>query len=120
MPNQSTDTQSKNSPETLFKQVSQSAWLVRICDHIRLINSLQALFELECPLELTGKCQVTTIIDATLTIYVENASLAMQLQYRTRELLLALKRYPEFSGLKKIRVKIAAKSPIKACYTART
>ena len=117
MPNQSTAELSKNTPETLFKQMNHSTWFVRICDRIRLINSLQALFDRECPLELMGKCQVSVIVDAILTICVDNASLATQLQYRTRELLSALKRYPEFSGLKRIRVKIAAKSLFQGCYT---
>lgn len=91
-----------HSLPTLFQQLNQSEWFLRILTRTQTLQTLQTLFEQECPLELMGQCRVLEMKEACLMIAVDNASLAMQLQYRTRELVPALCKYTEFAGLKKI------------------
>jgi hypothetical protein len=106
MPNQSSHDLPANPMRTLFDQVSKSAWFKEVLGRAQQQQSLQTLFDQECPLELMGKCRVLGIKEAYLMVGVDNAGLATQLQYRTRELLMALKKYPEFLSLKKIYVKV--------------
>lgn len=107
MTDQSTRDLSQHTTETLFQQMQRSDWFGEVLAQIKTLQSLQALFDQECPLELMGRCRVLGIKNACLTIEVDNASWASQLQYRTRELRVALCRYPEFMGLKKIVVRIS-------------
>jgi len=93
--------------QTLFKQCENSSWFAQLQSRVKVMQSLQELFDQECPLELMGQCRVLEINEKFLLIAVSNASQATQLQYRTRELVAALKKYPAFAGVKKIKVKVA-------------
>jgi len=106
MPSQSTRDPALYTVRTLFEQTGQSGWFMQLLARTQALQSLQVLFDQECPLELIQKCHVLGIKDACLALGVNHASFATQLQYRTRELLHALKKYPEFKEVKKIYVKI--------------
>lgn len=105
---QSSSDPSDNNIKTLFQKVDCSSWFIRIKTHIKSLQALQTVFDKECPLELVGKCQVIEIKGDCLYIGVENAGLATQLQYRTRELVQALNKHSVFTNLKKIRARIVA------------
>jgi len=107
MPSQSTQDPPSDTVSTLFNQAQQSAWLTRLLAKTKALQVLQELFARECPLELMGRCQVLGIEKRCLTIAVDNASSATQLQFRSRELLIALRQYTEFADVKKIAVRIA-------------
>lgn len=105
---QSTQMLSEDTPQTLFQQVGEAAWLRRIIARAQAMGRLQALFDQECPLELMGQCWVIAVRGTSLLVGVANAGLASQLQFRSREVLVSLHKYPEFAELKKLHVKINA------------
>lgn len=107
MSDQSSYDLSQHTTPTLFQQLQDSNWFARVLARVKTLQVLQALFDKECPLELMGRCRVLGIQQAYLIVEVDNASWATQLQYRTRELLPALRRYSEFGELKKVSVRIA-------------
>lgn len=104
---QSTRDLPEYASQTLFQQMHESSWFVQILARVKTLQSLQALFDQECPLELMNRCRILGIKEHCLTIEVDNASWATQLRYRTRELLMALRKYPDFIGLKKIHIRIS-------------
>ena len=93
-------------PCTLFQKVESADWLVSLQKGVASLKILQNIFNQECPLELTGQCFVSGIKEHCLTLVVDNGGIASKLQYRTRELVRALRQYPEYSGLKRIFVRI--------------
>lgn len=106
MPSQSSHSPLENAQQTLFQQLQQSTWFQQVAGRVQVLRRLQALFEQECPLELTGQCRVLGMEKTYLQVAVDNAGRASQLQYRSRELLIALRKYPEFAGLKKLQVRV--------------
>jgi len=106
MPTQSSHDLPQYTPPKLFNKVQQSAWFVQLLAQTKTLQILQTLFDRECPLEVMGRCHVLGIKETCLMVAVDNASSATQLQYRTRELLPALRRYAEFAAIKKISVRI--------------
>jgi hypothetical protein len=106
MPTQSSHDPSEFTPRKLFNKVRKLSWFKHLLDETKTLRVLQTLFDRECPLEVMGRCQVLGIKEACLTIATDNASSATQLQYRTRELLPALRKYPEFTGVKRISVRV--------------
>lgn len=107
MPHQSSQDLFQYTDQTLFQKMHECDWFTQLLAQVKTWQSLQATFDKECPLELMEQCRVLGMKEACLTIEVDNASLATQLRYRTRELIMALRRYPEFKDLKKIRARIA-------------
>ncbi len=91
---------------TLFDQTEKSAWFQALLAKTKALHVLQKLFDQECPLEVMGRCRVLEIKENVLIVATDNASFATQLQYRTRELLPALRRYAEFAGIKRITVRV--------------
>lgn len=106
MPTQSIHDTSSYTVPTLFNKVQKISWFERVLARIETLQVLQKLFDQECPLEVMGKCYVLGIKEACLIVAVDHASAATQLQYRTRELLLALRKFPEFAGIKRVSVRI--------------
>jgi hypothetical protein len=93
-------------PPKLFKTAQKSAWLLHLLAQTKTLQTLQQLFDQECPLEVMGRGVVLGIKERCLMVGTDHASSAMQLQYRTRELLTALKKYDAFRNLKKISVRV--------------
>jgi hypothetical protein len=101
-----------NAVPTLFKKLQKARWLKQLLVQTAVRQQLQAVFDQECPLEVMGRCCVLEMKEQCLVIGAENASDAMQLQYRTRELLPALRKHTALQEVKKIRVRILRDAPI--------
>jgi hypothetical protein len=90
----------------VFTQLQQQRWFCRLQSQLAQRQEMQQLFDQECPLELTGQCRVLGFKYQCLQVELTNAGSATQLQFRTRELLAALRKYPIFAELKKIQSQI--------------
>jgi hypothetical protein len=93
--------------DTVFTQLQQQPWFGRLQTQLAQRQEMQKLFDQECPLELTGQCRVLGFKYDCLQVELVSAAGATQLQFRTRELLAALRKYPVFAGLKKIQGQVA-------------
>jgi hypothetical protein len=93
--------------DTVFTQLQQQPWFGRLQSQLAQRQEMQKLFDQECPLELTGQCRVLGFKYDCLQVELVSAAGATQLQFRTRELLAALRKYPLFAGLKKIQGQVA-------------
>ena len=97
----------KNPPLGFGRIVTRFAHLRQLTDQANRLSELDRAMRNVLPANLATHVRLATINDGCLVLQAESPAWATQLRYKTPEILANLRRNPDFSAIRSIRIRNA-------------